>query len=87
MRSTLHLERGHTFFDRMARHGHPPLNRAANFGSSLLHVGRSGGYASPPITEQVHSAIEVGRGNGGPWKARKTESRFSLPFPRPWKSP
>ena len=55
-------------------------------GSSLLHVGRSGGYASPPMRKRVASGLGIGRGNGGPSKARKTESRFPLPFPRPWKS-
>ena len=55
-------------------------------GSSLFGVGRT----ARPVTASTVGArpiVQVGdRGNDAPWKARKTNFRFSLPSHRPWKS-
>jgi len=55
-------------------------------GSSLFGVGRT----ARPVTASTVGArpiVQAGdRGNDAPWKARKTNFRFSLPSHRPWKS-
>ena len=50
------------------------MRAAEQFGSSLLHVGRSGGYAPPPVTEPVHSVVEVDRGMAGHGKRGKLKA-------------
>ena len=48
------------------------------------------GRTARPVTASTVGArpiVQVGdRGNDAPWKARKTNFRFSLPSHRPWKS-
>ena len=61
-------------------------DRLAKYDSSLFGVGRT----ARPVTASTVGArpiVQVGdRGNDAPWKARKTNFRFSLPSHRPWKS-
>ena len=55
-------------------------------GSSLFGVGRT---ARPVTASKVgaRTIVQVGdRGTDAPWKARKTNFRFSLPSHRPWQS-
>ena len=68
------------------RIGLPFQTPAGIYGSSLFGVGRT----ARPVTASTVGArpiVQVGdRGNDAPWKARKTNFRFSLPSHRPWKS-